>query len=65
MDILRVFAAVVGFAAFSLGGLMAFADDEGAWPLLVGGGIVIAGLVVASAIGWRRDPGPAGSVSTK
>jgi hypothetical protein len=50
MENIRPLAALCGFVGFFFGGLMLFNDEEGAAGLLLASAIIIAGVVIASAI---------------
>jgi hypothetical protein len=55
MSIIRVIALVIGVVAFIVGGLMVLPDERGAGQALVtGGAIIIAGALIALAIGEAR-----------
>jgi hypothetical protein len=56
MDNLRELAAIFGFGAFLVGALLAVDAEGGPQGLLIAGAIVIAGLVIASAIDRSGTP---------
>ena len=55
MSIIRVIALVIGVVAFIVGGLMVLPDERGAGQaLVIGGAIIIAGALIALAVGEAR-----------